>query len=330
MTAPVGYSEALATAEALYAAAQSPDPLDTLSATILSAAQAITAASDAAGMTITNLWQSVNPYSDAAVRDFAAAAGRILVPTQRAVAQLTAGAQVAQMRAAGVVADIPTSVPDDVRSAKVVIRHGAPLIEVRRRPAVTVAYDDGNKAKVPQGASDTSKVFIRVAKDYRYTESQSDAEKAQAAAEDRILRLVDGNVQVTRRLVEEAAIRAPRKSGQNPVGYRRVIHPELSAGGVCGMCVVAADRIYNVEDLKAIHDRCKCTTTAVYAGYDPGRELNGRDISSLYDAAGGNTRDLLKRTRYMVRDHHELGPMLTPVKGSPVPYFRVGNLPAAA
>lgn len=234
------------------------------------------------------------------------------------------------MRTAGVQASVPADVPDNVRSARVVIHQGAPRIEVHRRPPVTVTYDDGSKVKVSQGASDTSKVFVRVAKDYRYTESKSDATKAQAAAEDRILRLVDGNVQVTRRLVEQAALRAPSKSGPTPIGYRRVIHPELSKGGVCGMCVIAADRIYKVEDLKAIHDRCKCTVSAVYAGYDPGHQLNGRDLTNLYYTAGGNTRDALKRTRYTVKQHHELGPILVPRKGSPVPYFRVGDLPAAA
>ncbi|WP_227979975.1 hypothetical protein [Nocardia spumae] len=325
MTAPATYADALAVAESLYAAAQAPDPIDSLAATVLAAAQAISAASDAAGATITNLWQSVNPYSDSAVRDFAEAAGRILIPTQRAVAQLTAGAQTAQMRAAGVQASVPTSIPDDVRSAKVVIRQDTPEIVTHRRPKSTITYNDGSTAKVSQEASNTSRVFVRVAKDYRYTESQSDATKAQAAAEERILRLVDGNVQVTQRLVEEAALRSPRKSGPAPIGYRRLIHPELSKGGVCGMCVIAADRIYAIDELKAIHDRCKCTTSAVYDGYDPGQQLNGRDLSDLYDAAGGNTRDLLKRTRYTVQQHSELGPILVPQKGSPVPYFTAGK-----
>ena len=34
--------------------------------------------------------------------------------------------------------------------------------------------------------------------------------------------------------------------------YRRVIHPELSKGGTCGLCIAASDRIYFVDDLLAL------------------------------------------------------------------------------
>lgn len=41
-------------------------------------------------------------------------------------------------------------------------------------------------------------------------------------------------------------------------GYRRVVRPELSAGGSCGLCVAAADRVYKRSALLPLHARCAC------------------------------------------------------------------------
>jgi hypothetical protein len=45
-------------------------------------------------------------------------------------------------------------------------------------------------------------------------------------------------------------------AAEDVTGYRRVIHPELSKSGTCGLCVAAADRIYYVDDLMPIHTNC--------------------------------------------------------------------------
>jgi hypothetical protein len=53
---------------------------------------------------------------------------------------------------------------------------------------------------------------------------------------------------------------------QGVVGYRRILHPELGSGAPpCGLCVVAADRIYTIEELMPIHARCVPTGTRVAA-----------------------------------------------------------------
>jgi hypothetical protein len=50
------------------------------------------------------------------------------------------------------------------------------------------------------------------------------------------------------------------------VGYRRVLHPELGSGAPpCGLCVVAATRIYHIEELMPIHARCVPAGTRVAA-----------------------------------------------------------------
>jgi hypothetical protein len=105
------------------------------------------------------------------------------------------------------------------------------------------------------------------------------------------------------------------------VGYRRFIHPEFSAGGVCGLCVAASDRIYHRETLRPIHLRCKCTSAPVTKTYDPGLGLNDSDIKNLYTDAGGSTSAAdLKRGRYKIA-YNELGPVLVPADGESVPYF---------
>jgi hypothetical protein len=98
-------------------------------------------------------------------------------------------------------------------------------------------------------------------------------------------------------------------------GYRRVIHPELSKGGVCGLCAAASTAVYHKKQTLPTHGRCKCTTVAIVGEPlgpgDPGAAINDEDLGRLYEAAGGSTSGFaLKETRYRVVDHGELGPQL--------------------
>lgn len=94
--------------------------------------------------------------------------------------------------------------------------------------------------------------------------------------------------------------------------YRRVLRPELSESGPCGLCVVAADRIYKIDDLLPLHGRCKCETVPVEDGLDVGLKLNRADLKRIYAAAGGSTAGKdLKRVRVQINEHGELGPVLS-------------------
>lgn len=104
---------------------------------------------------------------------------------------------------------------------------------------------------------------------------------------------------------------ARQRMGPGVVGYRRIIHPELSKFGSCGLCVVAADQMYRREDLLPLHDDCECTVLPATVSADPGLSLNREDLDAVYAAAGGSTaREDLQRTRVTVLDHGELGPIL--------------------
>lgn len=96
--------------------------------------------------------------------------------------------------------------------------------------------------------------------------------------------------------------------------FRRILHPELSVSGSCGLCVAASQRTYNTGDLMPMHPpTCKCTVMPVIGDDDPGLDLNEQDIGQLRDDAGSNKASDLRRTRYTVHQHGELGPVLTKV-----------------
>lgn len=81
------------------------------------------------------------------------------------------------------------------------------------------------------------------------------------------------------------------------VGYRRVVHPELSKGGACGLCVAASMNVYSRPDLKPIHDRCHCEVVPIIGGQDIGDLLNRYDLGQLYSASGSTDGASLKRVR---------------------------------
>lgn len=114
-----------------------------------------------------------------------------------------------------------------------------------------------------------------------------------------------------------------RYRGSKVLQYRRVLHPELSKSGSCGLCVVAADRWYSTDSLMPLHNNCKCGVAPAGSDYDPGLDLNASDLSKLYRAAGGNKASDLSNIRVRTITHGELGPILTAndarEKPNPVP-----------
>lgn len=168
---------------------------------------------------------------------------------------------------------------------------------------------DGLRAGV-----DPQAVYERLGEQFRYSRSTGASEEK--ALSDALTRAeVMNGMDVA--LATRAQDRKVLSVTELAVGYRRVIHPELTAGGTCGLCIVASDRIYKKSDLMPIHARCVCSVSPIMrGGADPGSSLNNLDLADLYAAAGDSTKAAdLKRTRYTVNAHGELGPVLVP-KGS--------------
>jgi hypothetical protein len=110
-------------------------------------------------------------------------------------------------------------------------------------------------------------------------------------------------------------------------GWRRIIHPEMSRGGSCGLCVAAATRVYKVSELMPIHAMCACTIAPIVGSLDPGLSMNDVDLAALYRQVGGTAAAKLRKARFVVGQHGELGPTLL----EPGQHFRgPADVPSAA
>lgn len=262
---------------------------------------------------IGHLWRTVDPYDDRQVQQFAVKAAKIMAAAQTASARAAAAGQAQQLAAVGIRVPAIPSNPVDVRATGASI--GGGKVRLRQR-SVTVDYDSGPNQRVRPAQMTTEAVFQRPAMVYRYEASQG-SPNAEQAAEQRIDSLVDSSLMLAQRLAQQEVLAQAvqlDKPGPKVIGYRRVIHPELSKSGTCGMCIAASDRVYKVAELMPIHEHCHCTIAPVTEDHDPGGELNNIDLKQLYEHAGGSTVAHLKRTRYQVDNHGELAAVLVPQK----------------
>lgn len=195
------------------------------------------------------------------------------------------------------------------------------LAGTRFRPAGPIDVTDLRAGITQAGA------YARAANAYRWQQYQfdqiarlieTDLPKAEKmldlaspvdAAVERVKAVADTDTQLVVRAQAQQTMMAAQDKGL-VTGWRRVIHPELSAQGSCGLCVAASDRVYKVNDLQPIHQRCNCIPAPILDGKDPGGVLNDLDLARLYKDAGSTGAKDLKRTRYQVSEHGELGPVL--------------------
>lgn len=152
-------------------------------------------------------------------------------------------------------------------------------------------------------------VWERPVKEYRVARNNGDShQEAMLKTLARVRQLADADVRMANR--ERAARVYEAAAPQGVIGYRRIIHPELSKTGTCGLCLVAADRLYSTNQLYPLHDNCKCETLPVTNTSDPGLKLNREDLDYIYSVAGGNTASKLSNTRIAEYVSGERGPTL--------------------
>lgn len=182
-----------------------------------------------------------------------------------------------------------------------------------RAPVLRERYPD--PALEEADAADMVEVYSRVAAEYRYQVSKGEPkEKAKKAALDRAATIAQMDVSLAGREQEHEVFK--QVNDREIIGYRRILRPELSESKTsCGLCVVAADRLYHLEHLKEIHANCHCAVLPVYRTADPGLQLNDEDLKRLYAAAGstgGGKRQFgaLKYVRVVITEDGELGPIL--------------------
>ncbi len=159
----------------------------------------------------------------------------------------------------------------------------------------------------PRSDATMTSVYSRPARDYgrAIRDGKSPAE-ALEDARDRLREIAEADAAAA----ERDELNAIWRMSSKVTGWRRIIHPERSASGTCGLCVVAATRLYSTDELRALHGGCKCTELPVFAGSDPGLKLTEDDLKTIYAGAGSTGADDLRRTRISIREHGELGPIL--------------------
>ena len=137
---------------------------------------------------------------------------------------------------------------------------------------------------------------------------------AEHKAGERAERMVSQDISGASRNIYSIAIDSIKDN--EVIGYRRVVHPELSKSGQsCGLCIVASTMEYKKSDLLPIHSGCNCETCEIYSKdgkiYDPGHIINMEDLEVFYREAKGSTHGWdLKKSRYKIVDHPEYGPTL--------------------
>jgi hypothetical protein len=212
---------------------------------------------------------------------------------------------------------------DDQKVAAMAKAIAAPVQAAQRQTAaltdaylarVTTAMGVKRAAAAPVGPVDVSAlrgipnplVYQRLGSAYRYQRSiGKGAEEAQSLIVQRAGIMADTDATLAMRA------QAQKYMGRRKIArYRRVIQPERSAGGTCGLCAAASHRMYFKADLLPIHGRCNCEVMPAIGSNDPAYELNDADLTALYGAAGSTGRQDLARIRVTVHHHGELGPVL--------------------
>jgi hypothetical protein len=121
----------------------------------------------------------------------------------------------------------------------------------------------------------------------------------------------DMNMTLAQREAYQADVRSGSSGPAGVTGYRRIVHPELAKTGTCGLCIVASDNVYHTAQLLPIHGNCNCTVLPIVGEIDPGTGLNNLTLGDFYAAAGDSTfGEDLKKTRFVVNEHGEYGPVL--------------------
>lgn len=149
-------------------------------------------------------------------------------------------------------------------------------------------------------------VYGRLADQYRYQVAQGVAQDlvvAAVTARAAVMVATDIQLASTRQAARWMDDKAWRE-------WRRVLRPEVSQTGVCGLCVAASDRTYSRGDLMPLHQNCHCDTLPVRGADDPGRRLNADDLANVYGDAGSTAAQDLIRTKYRVEENGEIGPVL--------------------
>jgi hypothetical protein len=201
------------------------------------------------------------------------------------------------------------------KSAQVSIAYGQKVAELagKKFVAPSVAALDLSTKALRNGANTLdvySRPFVQMRMALAKGESFTDALNTGAMNSRQLART---EIQLSRR---KASLYA-RKANDNVVGYLRT----LTGSESCALCYTASTQRYNKGDLMPIHPGCDCGEMPIYGDTDTGQVIDQQLLDKSHEAVEDRFgfSDLSGKTdldyrKIMVRDHGEIGPMLT-VKG---------------
>jgi hypothetical protein len=211
-----------------------PLPDTAVAALVESEGSAQDAISDRLIEILLTLWASFEAfYAGDAVAEFAQRAAQYVLEAQRAAAGITEAHLRLQIQRMDeqLARSLPSQSIADVLETG--LRFGATPDEVYTRPVRQVRYLESVE-KVPR-------------------------ETAVETARERLEKAALADLQLARTVSAQQVLqRFPQATG-----WRRIIHPEL--GNVCGLCVAAADRVYQVINRMDIHPGCVVGDTSISA-----------------------------------------------------------------
>lgn len=274
----------------------------------LSAYQARTQALRASLATyVSRLWASLGSYRTADLPKFVSQVVPVVAGAQRQMASLTVAnlAQQKQIALGGRLVPAPIDISRVIGPAA---RNGADVTEVYSRPFHLV-WRQLHDLPREDGAID----------------------QAIGSGLQRAIELAQDDLQLTKQHTVQETLTADRRAH----GYRRVLEGAHS----CGLCIVAATRLYHKANLLPIHGGCDCSVATVFEPVDPDKALEvvanvdgrlvpvgnlndvharikqrfGRTSPSAGDIPGtrdGNGRILQYRDALITHEHGELGPVL--------------------
>lgn len=218
------------------------------------------------------LWGGLSAWRDADIDRLVTALVPVSLGGQQRIAALTDAYMTAMATAAGL--PVPPSGTPASRVTGEVLR-GVPPAEVYRRAGVTV--------------------WTKLSEGQRLTDAVS-------AGRARLIDVVATDLQLAKTKTAHAYMARDRTIR----GYRRT----LTGSENCRMCVVASTQRYHKRDLMPIHPGCDCGVTPIRGGADPGQVIDPALLDRMRQQATDEFGDLDPRN-VMVRDHGEIGPLLT-------------------
>jgi hypothetical protein len=227
-------------------------------------------------------WLALSSWRDEDIAAFVRAVLPVVLGGQQAMAGLVS-AYLADSRSAAL--DVPPR-PVGVRLDRVTgaaARNGTPPGVVYRRAGEQVWRDLGAGKPLDEA--------VRHGLDRATKAAQTDLQRTKTLAAREVIR-DDGEV----------------------VGHRRVlVGPEN-----CALCVVASTQRYHKADLLPIHPGCNCEPRPMYGRSDPGQVIDEETLAAAHEAimstfgvSDAAARNPDYRKLILVRDHSELGPLLT-------------------